>query len=395
MNPYLKKLYETGNAPERLIVGLMSGTSLDGLDVALCRFRRHGIQTKAELLHFCTIPYEEEVKAMVRQVFAQRQVDFEYLTLLNPWIGRFHGELVLRCLEGWGVNPSTIDLIASHGQTVYHAPSHQHGLPGFGNATLQIGDGDHLAYVTGIITLSDFRQKHVAAGGEGAPLALYGDYLLFSTPAEDRILLNMGGIANFTFLPADQDPKRVFTTDTGPGNTLLDNTVRRFFPGMAYDKDGLLAASGQLHQKLLDALLDHPFFKAPFPKSTGPELFNEHYLDKALAGYAALSAEDLLATLCRFTAKGIALGVELFLKEEKKPVFYLSGGGMHNPVVLHNLRELLPGCQLKTTQDLHILPDAKEAVLFAALANQTVAGTVLNLGEGFPAVSFGKISFPG
>ncbi|WP_460501901.1 anhydro-N-acetylmuramic acid kinase, partial [Hymenobacter agri] len=227
MNSSLERLYRISNQPSRRVIGLMSGTSLDGLDVALCRLEGHGAGTKLTLEQFQTVPYSEDTKQRIREVFARDTVSLEFLTLLNPWLGRLHARAVLACLEKWQVAPAEVDLIASHGQTIYHAPRHQHQRPNFDlHATLQIGDGDHLAVATGIITLSDFRQKHVAAGGEGAPLAAYGDFLLLSSPDEERLLLNLGGIANFTYLPrAGGDATTAFSTDTGPGNTLLDATV--------------------------------------------------------------------------------------------------------------------------------------------------------------------------
>ncbi|HEX9956580.1 MAG TPA: anhydro-N-acetylmuramic acid kinase, partial [Fibrella sp.] len=222
MNPQLERLYKLAEKPERRIVGLMSGTSLDGLDVALCRVSGSGPQTQVVVEAFTTVSYDESFKESIRAVFAQKQVDFELLTLLNESIGRQHGQWVADCLRGWNVPAEAVDLVASHGQTVYHAPQKQHQRPGYPNATLQIGDGDHIAAETGIITLSDFRQRHIAHGGEGAPLAVYGDYFVFSQQGENRILLNMGGIANFTYLPGSLDASVVFTTDTGPGNTILD-----------------------------------------------------------------------------------------------------------------------------------------------------------------------------
>ena len=180
MNPQLSKLHSIGLRTSRRIIGLMSGTSLDGLDVALCRIGGSGLDTQVELEYFTTVPYEEDFKEKIRAVFAKKEISFEHLCLLNPYIGNQHGAMILRCLATWGVLPEDVDLIASHGQTVYHAPQKQHGLIEYPNATLQIGDGDHIAVTTGIITLSDFRQKHIAAGGEGAPLAVYGDYLYFS-----------------------------------------------------------------------------------------------------------------------------------------------------------------------------------------------------------------------
>ena len=228
MNPLLERLYRLAQKPERRIVGLMSGTSLDGLDVALCRVVGSGPQTRVVLEHFTTVAYEETFKDSIRAVFAKKQVDFEHLTLLNARIGEQHGRWVAACLSGWNVPAESVDLVASHGQTVYHAPQKQHQQPGYGNATLQLGDGDHVAAQTGIITLSDFRQRHIAHGGEGAPLAVYGDYFIFSQANEDRIMLNMGGIANYTYLPGSLDAGVVFTTDTGPGNTILDAYARLF-----------------------------------------------------------------------------------------------------------------------------------------------------------------------
>ncbi|MEO6760690.1 MAG: anhydro-N-acetylmuramic acid kinase, partial [Saprospiraceae bacterium] len=214
MRHHVQRLAALAEQPSRRIVGLMSGTSLDGLDVALCRFTGNGAETQVVVEQFATRPYDEGFKAEIRRVFAKREVDFQHLTLLNVVIAERHAAIVLECLRTWQVEPAEVDLIASHGQTVFHAPRIFHGLDDYPHATLQIGDGDHLARRTGILTISDFRQKHLAAGGEGAPLALYGDYFLFSQPGEDRFLLNLGGIANFTFLPADGDPAKAFATDT-------------------------------------------------------------------------------------------------------------------------------------------------------------------------------------
>lgn len=402
MNPYLARLAQLAQQPGRRIIGLMSGTSLDGLDVALCRLHGHGLATRLALEEFTTVPYPTDVRQRIREVFARPQVSLEYLTLLHAWLGRTHGNMVAACLEQWRVPPAEVDLIASHGQTVYHAPQHQHQHPNFPlNATLQLGDADHLAVRTGIITISDFRQKHIAAGGEGAPLAAYGDYLLLSSPHEERLLLNLGGIANFTYLPrTGQDAHTVFSTDTGPGNTLLDATVRAHFPTLAYDADGRLAAAGHVHQGLLASLLNHPFLAAALPKTTGPELFNAAYLRQAQERSATLTLapEDLLATLTEFSALGVARAAGQAFGPRPELAVYVSGGGAHNPTLLAALRRHLPACRFATTEALGLLPDAKEAILFAVLANEAVAGTPISLGSGrqrVPAVSMGKISWPG
>ena len=201
MNPNIHQLYQIAQKPSRHIIGLMSGTSLDGLDIALCKIQGNGLETSVSLLEFQTIEYDDQMRQYIQSVFAKKQVSLEQLTLLNGWIGQQHGQMVLQCLEQWKIKPETIDLIAGHGQTIYHAPKFIHPHDEFSNATLQIGDGDHLARESGIITICDFRQKHIAAGGEGAPLAVYGDYLVFSNKDENRVLLNLGGLPTLPIFP--------------------------------------------------------------------------------------------------------------------------------------------------------------------------------------------------
>lgn len=401
MNKNIEDLYRIAQKPARHIIGLMSGTSLDGLDVALCRLEGQGEDTKIELVNFETVDYSEAVKSEIREIFAKQTIDFQHLTLLNAWIGKLHGNMILSCLEKWDLNSEEVDLVASHGQTVFHTPKILHKIERFDNATLQIGDGDHVAVTTGIITVSDFRQKHVAAGGEGAPLAVYGDYFIFSKKDENRILLNMGGIANFTYLPGSLDATEVFVTDTGPGNTLLDAFTRKFYPNLAYDKDAALAKQGEIIPELLHELKANEFFQSPFPKTTGPELFNTLYVDNAIkcGKLDTPSVFDLLATLTRFSAETIAEAIKKSFEGKQingQFTIYTSGGGAHNPLLIKHLRELLPDISLKSTNDLGINGDAKEAILFAILANECVAGGHTDFGKraGVPSVSMGKISFP-
>lgn len=397
MSEQLSRLYSISRKETRRIIGLMSGTSLDGLDVALCDISGSGLRTTVRLRAFATVPYAEEVKERIRTVFARKQVDFQYLVVLNEWIGLLHAGMITDCLKEWGVDAEQVDCIASHGQTVFHAPAHQHGLAGMPNATLQIGDGDHIAVRTGIITLSDFRQKHLAAGGEGAPLAVYGDYLLFSKKDQNRLMLNMGGIANFTYLPGNLDPAEVFVTDTGPGNTLLDAFAQRLF-GLPYDGDAALARKGTVSQPLLAALKNNPFFDAPFPKTTGPEVFNAAYVHEAQreSGTTGLPGEDLLATLTLFSAETIVDAIRQVVIPGESYMLFASGGGMHNPLLMAHIRKALPDMQLAPSDDLGVAGDAKEAVLFAVLANETLAGGDVNYGSraGVPSVQMGKISLP-
>lgn len=395
MRQDIDKLVRFSRNETRTIVGLMSGTSLDGLDVALCRIHSSGADTRVELMAFATMEYDESYRQEVRSVFSKRDVDLETVCILNAWIGRYHGSLVSRCLDKWRVNPKSVDLIASHGQTIYHAPRHLHQRKRYPNATLQIGDGDHLAVECGIATISDFRQKHIASGGEGAPLAVYGDVLVFANPDENRILLNIGGIANLSWLPMASANSRPLSTDVGPGNTMMDAYVRTLGKGLLFDADSNIARRGAVQPELLDALKCSEFFALPLPKTIGPELFNIQYLENAirLAGVGTPRPEDMLATLSRFAADCIISSIKT-LSPEGASIF-ASGGGIHNPLLMEHLSEALG--PIASTQELGIDPDAKEAVVFAVLANECIAGNGTVLGftdQHIPDISMGKISLP-
>lgn len=396
MKQQIEKLNAISSKPERVILGLMSGTSLDGLDIAVCNCKNSGINTSVQVSHFTTVHFDEDFKQEVRSIFSKRNVDLEKVCLLNKWIATVHANMINKTLAEWNIKNEEIDLIASHGQTIYHAPMLLHHQEKFGNATLQIGDGDHLAAKTGIITISDFRQKHIAAGGEGAPLAVYGDYLLFSKAHENRVMLNIGGIANFTFLPGTLDISKVFSTDTGTGNGLMDMYIQQQFPGKSFDAEGNIAASGNIQTALLEALKNDSFFKQSFPKTIGPELFNLQYLERAkqLSSTENISKEDTIATLNRFTAETIIDAILACTATESYHI-YISGGGKHNKTLLQHLIKGLPNCYFKNMEDLNVHPDAKEAVLFAVLANESIAGNKLPTNNSMmPPVSMGKISLP-
>lgn len=370
----------------------MSGTSFDGLDVAVCRISGEGRKTKVQLSFFETVAYENSFKEELKSVFAKKDGWLEKVCLLNPYVASIHARIILQLLKKWGLNTDEIDLIASHGQTIYHAPKFMHPQDHYPNATLQIGDGDHLSVLTGIITISDFRQKHIAAGGEGAPLAVYADYLLFSDDAEDRVMLNIGGISNLTWLPAGGD-ENMFSTDIGPGNTMLDAYVQQNFNGKYFDENAALAKKGRVIESLLNELNSDEFFMRPFPKTTGPELFGLKFLESAISrsGLTGPDPHDILATLTRFTADGIVNAIKSL--DKKNLSVFVSGGGMHNPLLMEHLRKDLANATIRSTEDLGINPDAKEAVLFALLANECVCGSP-GRKKGLIDVSLGKISFP-
>ena len=399
MNRNMQQLMTIAQKKQRRIIGLMSGTSVDGLDIAYCKISGEGHVTAIELAAFETINYNPDFKAEIKSVFSKKDVDLEKLTLLNPWVAQQQAAMINAFMKKHNISKDDVDLIASHGQTIYHAPKALHQKEKFSNATLQIGDGDHMAVETGIITISDFRQKHIAAGGEGAPLAVYGDYFIFSKKGEDRIMLNMGGIANFTFLPGSMDANKIFSTDTGTGNTLMDALMQQHFPGKYFDEDAAVAKQGAVNESLLQALKDHPFFHQSFPKTTGPELFNLEYLQtaKERSGTIYLKVQDTMATLNAFSAQTIAEAIQKTMPQNSSFHLYASGGGMHNPILMQQIKQLLPDVPIHLTSELGINPDAKEAVLFAILANECVAGGNVQIStelRGIPSVTMGKISFP-
>lgn len=395
MNTQIEKLYQIAQKKERLIIGLMSGTSLDGLDIALCQISGSGTNTQLRLLNFATASYSSDFRDEVKQIFAQKQVDQLLWSTLHLKVAQVHADLVLSSMTSWGLMSEDVDLIASHGQTVFHAPksSYSHQL----NSTLQIGDGDHIAVKTGIITVSDFRQKHVAAGGDGAPLVVYGDALLYTSEEEHRVLLNIGGMANFTFVPKKSSGLSAYATDLGPGNTLMNQYMQKHLDE-EMDRDGELARRGVVHDELLKVLLETPFLQHDFPKTSGPELFNLSFLDQAMEQVEATNFDhaDILATLAQLTINSIVDGIRHVTQQIDYVTIYISGGGLHNPYLVDGIRKGLNNQGVKSFEEIAFNPDAKEAALFAVLANETIVGAPANVAHiaGAPAVCMGKISFP-
>jgi len=399
--PRIARLAELALKPSRRVIGLMSGTSLDGLDIALCTIGGAGPATRVTLDHFLTRPYSPAERERLRAVVSRPEAALADVCILNAWLAETHARAVLAALAEWGVAAGEVDLLASHGQTVFHAPGSWRpdgdARAPARHATLQLGDGDLLALRTGLITVSDFRQKEIAGGGQGAPLAPYAEALLYRA-ADARVLLNLGGIANFTWLPPQDCAAPVRSGDTGPANTLLDRAARLAEPdGPGFDPDGAGAAHGAVDHGLLARLKGHAYFALPCPKSTGPELFSEAYLAEALewAGGRALRGADLLATLTRLTVDTIADTLKREVPRLAEATLYVSGGGRRNRTLMAWLAEALPRVRFADAMALGIPPDAKEAVLFAVFGNEAVAG------PGFPApdgsgrrVAFGKVSFP-
>lgn len=393
-------------AKERKIVGLISGTSMDGLDIALCAIRGAGPQTVLRLLHYETQPWPPTARRLMRILAAREQVPWRRLAALHARLGAWQADMLRRCLIRWREPLSGIHCLAAHGQTMHHAPYSWRDHNGVRHASLQLGDGDHLAQGTGILTLSDFRQKELACGGQGAPLAPYAEALLFAADTP-RILLNLGGIANYTWLPPRGSQEAPQAGDSGPANCLIDEAVRICFPQHPYDFDhhGTLAAQGQVHAVWLRTLLTHPYFSQQGAQSTGTETFGRAFLQAQLpqAHSLGLSGEDILATLTHLSVESVAKALRSRLGRTLQGELHVSGGGSHNATLCRGLREALPELRWCAANALGVPADAKEAVLFAVLANETLCGkgfVPLVQGErtAYPGeaahIGLGKLSFP-
>lgn len=396
----LQKLASMRDKHSRIILGLMSGTSIDGLDLALCKFTGYGKSGSFDILHHKTTTYNQNQKSVLRHLATAEMINMEDLCIYHTQLSYWHAKMVNDALFDWGFESKDVDLIATHGQTIRHAPKRIHHREHLPNSTFQLGEADHLSKLTGIITIHDLRQKHVAAGGEGAPLAVYGDQLLFPSKDEFRVLLNIGGISNLTvLLPDDDSMSFPLTFDTGPGNTLMDLVIRKYFPNLSFDVNGELASKGNVNQKLLQELKKDEYFRQSPPKTTGPELFSDSFLARSInnAQVSELGTLDLLATLNRFTAETISDSINEFVRPPQKFAIYVSGGGAHNLQLIRNLRELMTYAKICDFAELGVHPDAKEALFFAALANEFVCGQKIKVltSEGMmKETSLGKISLP-
>jgi anhydro-N-acetylmuramic acid kinase len=342
-----------------LVVGLMSGTSLDGVDAALVRLEE---PFHVELVAFRSDPYTPEDRA--RLLAAIRQGGPRELALLHAWLGERFAASTERLLRQAGVDAQDLTGIASHGQTVWHEP---------GRVSFQLGDPAILAERFGVPVVSDFRSRDVAAGGQGAPLVPLADALLFGHPDHGRVLLNVGGMANVTCVRRRGATDDVVAFDTGPGVAVMDAVVRALVPGATFDEDGRRAARGRPDDVVVSELLQHPFFAAPPPKSTGREVFGEAYaedlVERVRAQRPAAAADDIIATAVSLTARSVASQIERWLPDVRKAGsdVLVSGGGARNATLMARLAELLPGIPVRRFDEEFFDGDAKEAVAFAFL----------------------------
>lgn len=361
-------------------VGLMSGTSLDGIDAALVEFVDDGGPAPSwSVRAFVTVPYSSAQRTQLHDAIVQGGASA--FCRANADLGEWFADAVLRVCADAGLDPSEVDLVGSHGQTIWHDPPAE----GCRGATLQLGCAATIAERTGIAVVSDFRARDVAAGGEGAPLVPWVDRLLFSLPDRRRVLQNIGGMANLTWLPPLGEDAPILAFDTGPGNALIDAAVEMATNGRErYDAGGRWAERGAVLPTLLDELLTHPYFRRDPPKSTGREVFGRPYVEelvRRLQPETEREWADLIATLTALTAETLSDAIRRWVLPRGVDEVVVTGGGAHNPALRRMLEERLDPIPVRDGEVLGLDPDAKEAVAFAALAWAHVRGVPANVPE--------------
>jgi len=387
----------------RLALGLMSGTSVDGIDVALVRIAPsiRDNAAHARLENFLTVPYPAAVRAEVLRIAEGAHVSTSDVSQLNFRLGQLFGEAALSACRKFRIDPRRLSVIGSHGQTVFHQGRPSRFLGANVASTLQIGEPAVIAAITGVTTVGDFRPADMAVGGQGAPLVPYVDYLLYREARRGRAVLNIGGIANVTIIPKAASPRDVIAFDTGPGNMVIDELVRRATSGRrSFDAEAQMASRGQLLPALVDELLAENYFRQAPPKSAGREQYGKAYIERILAwgGRHRARPEDLVRTVTVLTALAIADALNRWVSP-RTPISQLliSGGGARNPLILAQLSAALAPIEVTTTESLGLPGDAKEAFIFAVLADETLHGRPSNLPSATGARRYailGKICCP-
>jgi anhydro-N-acetylmuramic acid kinase len=364
------------------VAGIMSGTSLDGIDVAIVDIRGRGIETVAH----ASFPYSPALRSAILAV-SNTECTTAAISGLNFELGGRYAKAVADTCRRHKVPLESIELIGCHGQTVYHEGA------GPRRNTLQIGEASVIAEQLGIPVVSDFRTRDIAAGGQGAPLVPLVDYILFRSATKSRVALNIGGIANITVLPKNGKPEQVIAFDTGPGNMVIDQLTALLTEGrQTFDRNGAIAAENDCNRALLDKLLRHPYYSARPPKTAGREQYGAEFIETLVA--SRLTIPDLIATATVFTAATIAAGIQRFAPDTQEVI--AAGGGVHNSQLMAQLEAFLPGCRVTTTAEFRVDPGAKEAIAFAVLAHRTWKKQTGNLPSATGArhaVVLGKVTF--
>ena len=364
----------TQDADTRLVAGIMSGTSLDGVDVTIAQLTGHGTELCIETLSSYSSPYNSTLKDLLLQVSTADSFDMDLFCQLNVRLAHEYARVVREAAEEAGIAVEDLDLAGSHGQTVRHLPKSKNCVGLAITSTLQIGDPSVLAQLLGVPVVGDFRLADMALGGQGAPLVPYFDYVALSHPTESRACLNLGGIANLTVLPAGQNPNHVFGFDTGPANMVLDALAKKFLEE-PYDRNGEAAARGTVNKNLLEDLLKDDYFRMVPPKSTGREYFGPAYVEQLISLGSTLSVDDFMATITALTAASVHKAYMDFV-DPHYPLsrIIVAGGGIHNLTLLRMLQRCFGNIPIQGSSEFGIDEDAKEALCFAVLAHETASG---------------------
>jgi anhydro-N-acetylmuramic acid kinase len=368
----MSKLSTLQKKRSKLVVGLISGTSADGIDAALVRITGSGTSTRLEQIAFDTYQYPPELRTLILENSLPGTGSVDLICQINVLVAHFLADAVKKIARKARVPLSDIDLVGSHGQTVHHLPVPKELFGKVIRSGLQIGDPSTIAQLTGITTVGDFRMADMAAGGQGAPLVPYFDYVMFRSRAKNRIVLNLGGIANFTALPKKCASTDVVAFDTGPANMVIDALMMKYY-GRKFDEGGEVAQRGNIVPELLAELMAMPYFALRPPKSTGRELFGAMLLPKITAYEGKASAEDLVATVTRWTSYSVYDQYKRFIaRRMKAEEVIVSGGGAHNRAIMGALGQNFKPAPVKKIEAIGFSSDAKEAICFAVLANETV-----------------------
>ena len=367
--------------PERLVVGIMSGTSADGVDAALVKVRGSGERLSWRLIRHETLQYSTKVRDLILRCAEPGSGDTASVCRLNALLGELFARAALHVAAQAGIDLASVDLIGSHGQTVQNLPQPLTitGIPV--RATLQLGEPAVIAERTGVTTIAHFRARDVAAGGQGSPLLSYVDFILFRSRARGRLVISIGGVASLTAIPASAGPERVIGFDTGPGTMVIDGLVAHLTGGReAFDFGGRYARRGAVSRVLLDHLLSHPYLDAPPPKSCGREEFGKPILERLLKDGRGLTPDDLIATATRFTAESIAAACRRFVMPQNVyEEAIVSGGGARNEYLLEQIRQAIPELSIKPSDEYGLPAAAKEAIAIAILADAALLGVANNL----------------
>lgn len=377
-----------------LAVGLMSGTSLDGVDVVLCDITGKDEDTQVQQLNFKTYEIPEYLRDKIRKCCSRELVPVELICSLNFELGQLFAEAVKKLCEESSVSLEDIAFIASHGQTIFHIPK---AFSDYVPSTLQIGEAAIIANECRTTVISNFRVMDMAVGGEGAPLVPYSEYLLYADENQAVALQNIGGIGNVTFLPKKGDFTKVIAFDTGPGNMMIDGAVQKLYE-KKFDKNGEYASKGKLIPLLAEELKNHPYFALDIPKTTGRELFGEYYTYTLLEKYQDYNKNDIIFTLTWFTAYSIAYHYKkYFIHQYNLDKCIIAGGGAYNKCLINLIKKELPEIKILIQEDLGYSSEAKEAIAFVILGNQTYHMKPSNVPSATGArknVILGQITYP-